>query len=201
MFFLSKLFIIINSNQLKKPTDMKKLIFIVLIGFIAINAFSQAIIADHTKAKLDPIPESAILQAKTNLHIAYGHTSHGSQIIDGMSALVGKTNLVGYKGNIYDWNAGGTGGALDIDDNAFSLFGASDLGAPDLTAWEAATRSYLAQNADVNVVIWSWCGQVSSCSEANINNYLSLMQGLETDFPNVKFVYILMELAKQETCT
>jgi hypothetical protein len=56
-------------------------------------------------------------------------------------------------------NEGGTNGALDIDDYTFS--GASDLGSPDFIAWESATRSYLnnSANSDVNVLIWSWCGQ------------------------------------------
>lgn len=43
---------------------------------------------------------------------------------------------------------------------------------------------------DRNVVMWSWCGEVSTATEADINTYLSLMEGLEKDFPNVKFVYI-----------
>jgi len=42
----------------------------------------------------------------------------------------------------------------------------------------------------VNVVIWSWCGQVSSASENDIITYLNLMNSLETDFPNIKFVYM-----------
>ena len=51
---------------------------------------SSAIIADHTitnMVRLDQIPESAIVQAKNTLHIAYGHTSHGSQITSGMTGL------------------------------------------------------------------------------------------------------------------
>ncbi len=45
-------------------------------------------------------------------------------------------------------------------------------------------------NSEVNVVIWSWCGQVSTATEENINTYLNLMSGLENDYPNVKFVYM-----------
>ncbi len=70
--------------------------------------------------------------------------------------------------------------------------GASDLGNPNFTAWAAATRNYLNDpaNAAVNVIIWSWCGQVSGASEADIDTYLSLMSGLEADFPDVHFVYM-----------
>lgn len=135
---------------------------------------TESFIADHLAAvDFDSIPSSAIEQAKSDLHIAYGHTSHGSQIITGMGALATANSL--YSG-------------LDLRDSPFS--GASDLGNPDLTSWATATRNYLNANTDINVVIWSWCGQVSSASEEDIDNYLSLMNQLEQDYPNVKFVYM-----------
>jgi len=137
-------------------------------------------IIDHRCTKLSSIPADKIATARQNLHIAYGHTSHGSQITDGM------TGLVSFKGAAYSWNNGGTDGALDLHDYAMS----GDLGNPDRTTWAALTRTYIAANTDVNVIIWSWCGQVSSATEADINTYLNLMKGLETDFPAVKFVYM-----------
>jgi len=152
------------------------------------------IIIDHTRTDITALTEEAILNAKAALHITYGHTSHGSQLITGMSGLVGFANAHG-KGlylpnNIFSFNNGGTGGALDLADTPFS--GASDLGNPNFTAWETATRNYLnnAANSDVNVVIWSWCGQVSGASVANIDTYLNLMNGLEQSYPNKKFVYM-----------
>lgn len=147
--------------------------------------FSQVpIIANHEIAKLSIIPDEWIDSAKVKLHIAYGHTSHGSQLITGMEGLRN------WKGTKYAFNNGGSNGALDIHDYAFT--GASDLGNPNRTAWEAATRNYLNNptNYDVNVVIWSWCGQVSSATQNDINTYLNLMSGLENDFPLVKFVYM-----------
>ena len=142
---------------------------------------SDAVIVDHTGAKWNAIPSSWIDQAKQRLHIAYGHTSHGSQLTTGMAGLVA------WKGARYSFNAGGSGGALDLRE---SVFGAAyDLGNPNRTAWEAATRTYLAQNPAINVIIWSWCGQVDG-TEAEIQQYLNLMGGLERDFPNVKFVYM-----------
>jgi hypothetical protein len=135
---------------------------------------------DHRFTDLNSIPAEWITAAKQNLHIAYGHTSHGSQVTDGM------TGLASFKGAEYSWNNGGTGGALDLHDYAMN----GDLGNPDRTSWAGETRTYLAANADVNVIIWSWCGQVSSASEADITTYLDLMSELENDFPNVKFVYM-----------
>lgn len=134
---------------------------------------ANAIVADHTTASdFESIPENAINQAKASLHIAYGHTSHGSQLITGMEALAATDNL--YNG-------------LDLRDSPFS--GASDLGNPDRTAWATATRNYLNANSDINVIIWSWCGQVDG-TEAEIQQYLDLMNQLEQDYPDVKFVYM-----------
>jgi hypothetical protein len=65
-----------------------------------------------------------------------------------------------------------------------------DLGNPDRTTWAARTRTYLAANPDVNVVMWSWCGQVTTATEADIDAYLNLMEELERDFPGVSFVYM-----------
>jgi hypothetical protein len=141
---------------------------------------SASFIIDHKCTKLSSIPSQSITAAKQNLHIAYGHTSHGSQITDGM------TGLVSFKGADYSWNNGGTGGALDLHDYAMS----GDLGAPDRTTWAALTRTYLNANPDVNVIMWSWCGQVSTATEADITTYLDLMSSLENDYKNVSFVYM-----------
>ena len=49
---------------------------------------SQPIIIDHTTTNLSQIPTYWIEQAKANLRLSYGHTSHGSQIVSGMDVLM-----------------------------------------------------------------------------------------------------------------
>ena len=144
--------------------------------------FTGEIIVDHACCGIGDIPQAAIETAKANLIIAYGHTSHGSQLVTGM------TGLVTYMGALYEFNGDGSEGALQLRDMPFS--GAYDLGNPDRTAWAAATRTYLEAHTEVNVIIWSWCGQVSDATEENINTYLSLMNSLESDYPDVAFVYM-----------
>jgi hypothetical protein len=138
-------------------------------------------VIDHNTTILGVIPSKWIDSAKSKLHIAYGHTSHGSQLIDGMSGLAN------WKGSLYSFNNGGTGGSLDIHDYAMG----GDCGYyPD---WVNNTRTYLntPANSDVNVIIWSWCGQVSSQTEQSlIDNYLAPMAQLELDYPSVRFVYM-----------
>jgi uncharacterized repeat protein (TIGR01451 family) len=92
-------------------------------------------------------------------------------------------------GVLYDFNTNGavTPGVLSLADYTPS----GDLGNPDRVTWEARTRVYLdGAGSDRNVVVWSWCGQVSSATQENIQTYLDLMNGLEQDYPNVTFVYM-----------
>ncbi len=154
------------------------------------EASAQAIVVDHACTTLSSIPAAAITQAKSQLHIAYGHTSHGSQLVSGMNGLVAFMNRFpndAFPDNLFTFNSGGSNGALDLRDTPFS--GASDLGAPDRTAWASTTRDYLATHPTINVIIWSWCGQVDG-SSAQIQQYLDLMSALERDYPSVRFVYM-----------
>jgi hypothetical protein len=167
---------------MKNTLSFIAVIFLLLLSCSKDNDIKVAEngVIDHTCIKLSDIPSEWINAAKEDLHIAYGHTSHGSQVTDGMSGLVD------FKGQTYAWNNGGTNGALDLHDYAMP----GDLGNPDFTQWEVETRNYLASNSDVNVIIWSWCGEVSGASEENIDTYLDLMAGLEEDFPGITFVYM-----------
>jgi len=167
-------------------------------AMLPINVMSaSAIMIDHHNTKLANIPAEWITAAKRNLHIAYGMTSRGGQLTYGM------TGLVSWKGSQYSWNPGGTDGALDLRNfishsDAALGFGypdvqtiAYDLGNPDRTAWEAATREYLALHPEVNVVIWSWCSQMTDPDLLTIQlYYLDPMARLEVDFPRVRFVYM-----------
>jgi len=168
------------------------LLFILTLIMIPTISFAELIIVDHTSTDITRIPQSAIEQAKTNLHIAYGHTSHGSQLTTGMTGLVAFANGDGLgislPDNIFAWNNGGTGDALDLHDYAMG----GDVGY--YPQWVNNTRAYLDNpaNADVNVIIWSWCGQVDDKYSAGIleSEYLTPMVQLEADYPDVQFVYM-----------
>lgn len=164
---------------------MKKLFTILLLFLLYTHAVPAQMIIDQSCTDISLIPEEWITSARADLHIAYGHTSHGSQITDGMSGLVTFTGGAG--GPQFDWNNGGYDGALDLHDYAMG----GDCGYyPD---WVNNTRAYLDDpaNADVNVIIWSWCGQISTYSEQDlIDKYINPMEQLEADYPGVQFVYM-----------
>ena len=155
------------------------------------SALGGSIIIDHNDTDITALSQAALTNAKTDLHIGYGHTSHGSQVTTGMAGLVDFANGGGldlaYPADFFDWNNGGAGGALDLHD----YFKPGDLGNPDRCTWASRTRDYLDDpaNSDVNVIMWSWCGQADTTA-ANIDLYLDLMNQLETDYLGVRFVYM-----------
>lgn len=139
-------------------------------------------IINHTTTDLSKIPSNYIEKAKQMLRLSYGHTSHGSQLVTGMGYLDSNS--------LYSFNTDGsiTAGVLSLEDYTPS----GDLGNPDLWSWASRTRTYLdGSGQDRNVVMWSWCGQVSGQSDQVLSqNYLSLMPALERDYPDVKFIYM-----------
>ena len=51
------------------------------------------------------------------------------------------------------------------------------------------TRSNLSSH-DINVSVWAWCTQQNYFSQAETQQYLDAIQQLESEFPNVTFVYM-----------
>lgn len=131
---------------------------------------------------LSEIPEHWIDSAKAKLHIGYGHTSHGSQIITGMNALESY-----YTSGLYDWSHEGGSGELHLFEGSGYNTGylELDVGYGD---WDTETRTYLNDVPDCNVIMWSWCGQVNSTNLTD--HYFSPMSQLEEDYPNVTFIYM-----------
>lgn len=171
---------------------MKKVYFILIFVTLLVIDVSSQLIIDHTSTDITQIPQSAIEQAKQQLHIAYGHTSHGSQVTEGMTGFVDFANGGGrglsLPTDIYEWNNSGTDGALDLHDYAMG----GDVGY--YPAWYDNTITYLndPDNSNVNVIMWSWCGQVGDkYSGGHLwDEFLEPMSSLELDYPNVTFVYM-----------
>jgi len=155
---------------------------IIFLGlFVATLTQAQPVIVDHTCTDVNQIPQQWIETVKSNLRVSYGHTSHGSQLVTGIDAISD------FKGAPFSFSySSGYSAGIFLNDYVPS----GDLGNPDRTTWAQRTRDFLNQNGnDRNVVMWSWCGQVDG-TEAEINTYLTLMNQLEQDFPDVKFVYM-----------
>lgn len=160
----------------------------ILLGLLVPASLPAAIVADHTTTDLADIPTPWINTAKSTLRLSYGHTSHGSQPVEGMKVLASNATY----GSLYALNTDGTivSGVLSLHDYTPD----GDLGHSGDTAWATATRNYLdsgtGTGATRNVVIWSWCGGVSDNTNEGIDTYLNTMNQLEQEYPHVTFVYM-----------
>ncbi|MGB5161591.1 MAG: hypothetical protein WBP10_16305 [Thermoanaerobaculia bacterium] len=146
-------------------------------------------LVDHSCTDLSQVPGSAITQAVTDLHIAYNHTSHGSQLISGLNALESFPDY----GGTYQWSDDGSAG-LDLDDYGIPSCAAPDLSQGDyidangVTPWVTCTRNFLdlPANAHINVVMWSWC----SIHGHDAQRYVDNMEILVAEYPDVQFVFM-----------
>ena len=164
------------------------------------NTHGTPLAAGHAAA-LDlwggAVPESAIQHAKDTLHIGYGHTSHGSQITDGMTGLVEFANAGNlgraYSTDLFAWSHDGAGGALHLFEGDGYGDGPLDHDAGYYPDWVEETRAFLDNptNAAFNIIMWSWCGQLSGYSSTDLHaQYLYPMSQLEAEYPQVTFVYM-----------
>ncbi|MFO7795463.1 MAG: hypothetical protein ACQERB_02300 [Promethearchaeati archaeon] len=149
----------------------------------------DGIIINHNHSHLEDflnIPSEYIDAAKENLSIVYWHTSHGSQITTGMNSL---DTFMGDE-DIYKFNSDGSGGALQYFEPSIEYSERHLTGNTD--GFGDTTRSFLNSNPEYNVVIWSWCGLDKN--NASINQYLTNMNQLESEYPGVYFVYMTAHL-------
>lgn len=178
---------------------------IFLAGIATTSAAGKII--DHRHTVLKSIPASAIEAAKDSLHVAYGHTSHGSQLLSGngtgdrgLNRLRGVDDVFvtspdGREGTLHLLEGSGydEGGDL-VGDAGWDLAGTEDrlrfvsetrrfLGTPDARGRGSRHPAY-------NVVMWSWCGQASWHGDSTMGHYLTGMDSLEREYPSVAFVYM-----------
>ena len=160
---------------------MGKMVLAIAILMLALltMASAAAVIIGHNSTDLSQIPDASIEQAKSNLHIAYQHTSHGSQLVTGMNAL---ENFPSFASK-YEWSDDGSAG-LDLDD--YGIPGCADLSQGDwidgngVTPWVTATRNLLDNPANyhINVIMWSWC----SINMHNAQRYVDNMEILISEY-------------------
>jgi len=155
---------------------MRRTVLAIVFFFVVPAIFSfgaargaAALSVDHQSANdFSNIPSEYFTLVQSKFHIYYGHTSHGSQLITGLNMLDNQNAVQYAPPPIYD---------------DYRI----DLGN---SAWESDTRIYLNGHPQTNLVMWSWCGQLSWYSTIEVNDYLNRMNSLEGDYPDVDFVYM-----------
>lgn len=155
------------------------------------QAFCQGIIIDHTCTELDQIPEPWINQVKTASKIHYAHTSHGEQITVGLEELASADPRYSFYPDYC--NMPQTDQYLSLMDGQSLTTYCETYVTPDLY-WEGTyaldiTRSVLS-GFDVNASGWAWCTQLDYYSAGEVQSYLDAMSQLESEYPNIRFIYM-----------
>lgn len=155
---------------------------------LAQPAAAQQLLIDHTTTDPGQVPDTWIAQTKADLHIAYAHTSHGSQLISGMDAIQAYPDF----GNRYEWTDNGSSG-LDLDNygipcNIPDLSQGDSIDGYGVTPWVTCTRTFLNDQANthINVIMWSWC----SIDGHDAQRYVDNMEILVSEYPHVDFVFM-----------
>lgn len=143
---------------------------------------------NHTCTELSQILMEWIDSVQTNIKLHYAHTSHGGQLTTGL-------NRIESSNSAYSIAIGS--GYLPDESGTFCMFDGQESVTyitPDLY-WRTAegmnyTRDVLNNNSNINVSMWSWCCQLNSYSEEEVQAYLDSMTVLETEYPDVVFIYM-----------
>jgi hypothetical protein len=201
-------------QKVKRLFLLTMLIFVLVLQINAQRLTDEynpdSTIADHTVVPFlwsGFMEDQSIQLAKDNLVIAYGHTSHGSQIVSGLYGLMAYAKsgaFYNYPKNLFSVSRTGSGGSLHLfqgagysngplDHDAGYLMNESEWNEKKESNWYLETREFLddPNNRQFNVIMWSWCGQLSWYSDSDVKRkYLDLMEILERDYPEVTFIYM-----------
>jgi hypothetical protein len=123
---------------------MKKILSILFLFVFAISLMAQPRVINHNCINLNQIPDEFITKAKSDLHIYFGHKSHGTQLTTG-----GMQAIINYFPNLaskYAFNSTGANSALQIYEG--------DMYYPPTVGWEAKARAYFDSHLECNVAIW-----------------------------------------------
>ena len=161
---------------------------LLLWGQVFAGDRTEPLIIDHNCENLAQIPLEWIDNAQDSIKWHYAHTSHGGQITTGLQRI---------EDNDATYNIARGSSNLPTEADALCIFDGQESDTyitPD-EYWETKsgmdkTRSVLTNNPSLNVSQWSWCTQLNTYSEAQVQAYLDSISTLEAEFPNVTFVYM-----------
>jgi hypothetical protein len=166
-------------------------VIITALAILALSLFpaavsaerSEPVIIDHNCTDLSAIPDGAIQNAKDLCKWHYVRLSHGRQIMVGLDRL--EDLDVFYKST---WPT--YGGSLPDDPDALCIY---TLAGGPWDYWDGSgsdnTRSILENNPAISVSSFCWCTDLNSASESYVQSYLDSMLVLESQYPEVTFVY------------
>jgi len=169
-------------------TKVISFILFITIVHLFCGERSTPLIINHTCEDLSQIPISWIDSAQAKQKWHYAHTSHGGQLTTGLQRIEDDNS---------DYNIARASSSLPTETDALCIFDGqeNDTYITPEEYWRTKegmdwTRDVLNHNPSINVSQWSWCTQLNSYSEANVQAYIDSISVLEAEFPDVTFVYM-----------
>jgi len=147
------------------------------------TTFDAPIVINHTCTSLESIPFDAIATAQDSCKWHYARLSHGRQLMVGF-------DLIEAADPFYAAIWPSDGGSLPDEPDMLCIY--TDPVTADgywLGGGIDITRSILAGTPALNISAMSWCTELNTASQSYVQDYLTAMQTLESEFPNVTFVY------------
>ena len=178
-----------DDPSLDGPSASNDFIPTILVSFL-LNAPQDAIVVDHRHTDISKIPDYWLTKAK-QLVVHYAHTSHGGQILSGLNWLEARNSK--YNSDI---EANGTA-VLPDDKTALRIYDGNNYpGGTYITPdqyWQTESGiNHTKSTVDTtwfDYSLWTWCGQMSDYSEAQVQEYIDVLVQLDEDYPGVEFIY------------
>jgi len=166
---------------------MRWLTLCFVIAVSSCSLFAQGIVIDHTCTDITEIPQVWISAVENSIQSHYAHTSHGAQLVYGIE-------FIEQDNPAFDCEIGYQ--SLPSVANAYCVFDGQETDTyitPELY-WESSeglnmTRAVLDNNPELDTSMWGWCTQVDYYNSAQVQVYLDAMTMLETEYPDVTFIY------------
>lgn len=158
-------------------------------------------IIDHNCTDISQIPDYWIDQVKTLFRVHYAHTSHGEQIVAGLFRLSANSAVISDgalpQSSVYRFYHAYC--EVPSGNDGLSMMDGQQMGycesyiTPDLY-WQGDSALNITRNVlnhfDVNVSLFAWCTQMDYYSANDVQNYLDTMAQLESEYPDITFVYM-----------
>ncbi len=144
---------------------------------------SAPVVINHLCADLAAIPVDAIQTAQDVCKWHYARLSHGRQIMVGFERIEAADPFYAAI-----WPK--TGGSLPVEPDMLCIY--TDAVASDYY-WRGSgidiTRAILNGTPELNISAMCWCAELDTAPVSYVQDYLTAMQTLESEFPGVTFVY------------
>ncbi|MCF2135888.1 MAG: hypothetical protein K9W43_01490 [Candidatus Thorarchaeota archaeon] len=155
---------------------------------ITTRAWVGGLIINHNNIDINRIPGQYIDAAQAHVKFHYAHTSHGGQITVGLERIESANATFSFA---LESNS------LPTEEGALCMYDGNDghtYITPDLywqgESGQTMTHNTLNNHPALNFSMWSWCTQLNSYSEEQVQEYLDTMSSFESTHPGVTFIYM-----------